>query len=473
MTFSDIELAALAEVLEEFTGLVHDETRRDSLAFAAAQCMASADIPRVSAYLDLLRSPEGAEERQRLIDAVTIQETHFFRNPPQIRALRTHVLPELLRAARSADRPLQVWSAGCSTGEEPYTVAMLVRELLPNATPDQVRILGTDIARSALEAAREARYGLRAVQMAEPVDLARWFRRDGEWFVVRDEIRELVEFRLHNLVSDDPPFDRDGVDLLLCRNVTIYFRRETTKALVRRFHEVLRDGGYLFLGHAETLWRINDEFNLVSLGDAFVYRKVDGRSAGERRHVLAQRRIGADPVVVERRKRPERRQARPERRHGRSSISVAAPRPRPASADAHLAEARAALATGRYGDAVRAATAAARVEPLLVDAHVITGEALVNLGRDDEAISELRQAVYLDPDHAPAHLLLAGALARIGDAVAAGQAYRAAAATVRRLPPERVSEFFAGRDPEELAAVCVSLAQQAERAAARQRRSAR
>lgn len=487
-TLSDAEFAALAAILEDLTGLVHDEARRDALAFAAAACREAAGIPTFGEFLHLLGSEDGEAVRQRLIDAVTIQETHFFRNPPQIRALRTHVLPELIRTATAADRPLVVWSAGCSTGEEPYTVAMLVRELLPNATPDRIRILGTDISSAALDAARRARYGPRAVQMAEPVDVARWFTRVGEEYVVRDEVRELVEFQRHNLVRDPPPFEPGSVDLLLCRNVTIYFRRQTTKALMRRLHDVLREGGYLFLGHAETLWQMTDAFTLVTLGDAFVYRRLPPEHDGERR-ILPQRRTGAEPVLTERRRRTDRRSgpahrarlgaverapvrsgAGPRRDGGNGAADLRVP---PTAGDArtadYLAEARGALAAGRYQDAVRAAGAVLKAEPLLAEAHVIHGEALVNLGRDAEAVPQLRQAVYLDPDHAPAHLLLAGALERLGEAAAAGRAYRAAAATVRRLPPARVAEFFAGRQAEELAAACLRLAQQAERAAARQR----
>ena len=123
----------------------------------------------------MLSGPGGAPERQQLIDVVTIQETHFFRNPPQIRALRQHVLPELIRRSTSLNRPLTIWSAGCSTGEEPYSLAMLVRELMPMATREHVRIVGSDVSATALAFADAGRYGARAVQMAEPIDLRRWF----------------------------------------------------------------------------------------------------------------------------------------------------------------------------------------------------------------------------------------------------------------------------------------------------------
>jgi chemotaxis protein methyltransferase CheR len=304
---TDAEFDLLRRILEGAAGLVHDESRRDSLVFSVSGRIEATGAASVAAYLGLLAGPSGAIERQRLIDVVTIQETHFFRNPPQIRALRQHVLPELIRRSVALNRPLTIWSAGCSTGEEPYSLAMLVRELLPMATPEHVRIIGSDVSASALDFARAATYGARAVQMAEPIDLGRWFDVARDSYVVRDDVRELVELRLHNLITEPPPFAPGEVDLLLCRNVTIYFNRATTKALIGRFHATLSDGGYLFLGHSETLWQMSDAFTLVPLGDAFVYRRDDGPEA---RVTLPDRRTeaGDAPILLqERRGRSERR----------------------------------------------------------------------------------------------------------------------------------------------------------------------
>jgi chemotaxis protein methyltransferase CheR len=491
---TDDEFATLRAILEKSAGLVHDESRRDSLNLAVAGRVEATGAPSVAAYLATLAGSRGAAERQQLIDVVTIQETHFFRNPPQIRALRQHVLPELIRRSVAQNRPLTIWSAGCSTGEEPYSLAMLVRELLPMATRTHVRIIGSDVSASALAFAEAGRYGARAVQMAEPLDLDRWFDVDNDAYVVRDDVRELVDLKLHNLITDPPPFDVGEVDLLLCRNVTIYFNRVTTKALMSRFHKTLSDGGYLFLGHSETLWQLSDAFTLLPLGDAFVYRRDDGPKG---RVTLPDRRTedGDAPILLpERRGRSERRRRLDEatkagthKPAGRPLPAPTLPAPRtlppprtlpkgpparafeptvdPRGAEDFVASARTALTEGRYTDAVVAAASAAKADSMLVDAHLIAGEALVNLGRDADAIKELRQAVYLQPASAPALLLLAGALDREGEPAAAGRAYRSAAATVSDLRPEQVADFFGGREPAELVALCLRLAAQAERAA--------
>jgi chemotaxis protein methyltransferase CheR len=518
---TDDEFDVLRRILEKTAGLVHDESRRDALAFAVAGRLQATNVESVAAYLQMIGGPAGSSERQRLLDVVTIQETHFFRNPPQIRALRNHVLPELIRGSIARNRPLTIWSAGCSTGEEPYSLAMLVRELMPMATREHVRIVGSDVSASALSFAEAGRYGPRAVQMADPIDLGRWFDTDGDSYVVRDDVRNLVDLRLHNLITEPPPFEAGEVDLLLCRNVTIYFNRATTKALMGRFHAALANGGYLFLGHSETLWQMSDAFTLVPLGDAFVYRRDDspqGRTTlpdrrteeGDAPILLPERRgrndrrkrlgdsagqthatkpgtkpsvrlprghplpggwppVGAPPLTFPTgqpsRALPSVRTSSPASPPSGTSSSGPSTGTNPPSAAGFLATAKAALAAARYPDAVVAAARAAKVDPMLVEPHLIGGEALVNLGRDADAIKELRQAVYLQADCAPALLLLAGALDRQGEPAAAARTYRSAAACVARLPADQVGVFFGGRGSAELVALCEQLATEAERSA--------
>ena len=172
VSLSNEEFTALRVLLASAAGLVFDETRKESMAYSVAERMRAAGLRDVSAYLARLDDPA---ERQHLLDEVTIQETHFFRNPPQVRALRQYVLPELLRQAETSGRRLRVWSAGCSTGEEPYSIAMLLRELLPSTTGWDVKVVATDVSSRAIAAARTGRYGARAVQMASPEELARHF----------------------------------------------------------------------------------------------------------------------------------------------------------------------------------------------------------------------------------------------------------------------------------------------------------
>jgi chemotaxis protein methyltransferase CheR len=481
VVLTDAEFAAVASLLHDAAGLTFDESRRDSLSFSIAERMGSTQSADVQSYLTLLGGPQGAPERQALLDEVTIPETHFFRNPPQVRALRKYVLPELLKQA-AGGKKLRIWSAGCSTGEEAYTVAILIRELLPPNVDWDIKILATDVSMRALAAASAAQYSERSFVMTDALDLSRWFVLDtttGAW-LVRDEVRDLVEFRHHNLVTDPLPFEAEQVDLILCRNVTIYFDRETTRRLMKRLHGRLRDGGYLFLGHAETLWQISDDFALISLGDAFVYRRLPEPLEGEKRRWVLRDRRTEDEL---RPTRADRRRGDSDRR-GRSDEELSLPaglatEPPIAAVETvvraqptrdPLDAVRSAIAAGRYDEAADIAAEVVAATPLWAQAHYLQGVALTNLGRDADALVVLRKTVYLDPEHGFAHFLLGGALDRLGEPMAASRSYRAAANTLGRRPLDGVASELGGRSVAELAALCARLARRADDAARTQRR---
>lgn len=463
----------LSVLLHDVAGLVVEAGRgAEGLAYAVGERLTATGCGDLSAYVELLDGPDGAAERQRLIDEVTIPETHFFRNPPQMAALRRQVLPELLRYATSKDRPLTVWSAGCSTGEEPYTVAMMLRELMPLGDPERIRVVGTDISERALAAAAEARYGVRALQTMAREDIDRFLVPQGrtdhsknrsgtETWRVRDDVRALVSLRHHNLVGDEPPFGPGEVDLVLCRNVTIYFDRETTRALIARLHGVLRDGGYLVLGHAETLWQLSEDFRLLSVEDAFVYRR--GESTANASAAPGAGRASAAWAALTRPRTFPRPRQRPASAPERQPAAAAAT-PEPAGAAAHpgLSEIRAALSAGDYSTAADLAAALVARDPLNPDAHYLRGLALVNQGCDAEALEDLRRAVYVDPRAGFAHFLLAGSLSRTGQLRAAVASYRAAADTLGTVPPGAVAAELGGRSAAELADLCRSLADRLE-----------
>jgi chemotaxis protein methyltransferase CheR len=472
---TDQEFTAVARLLHDAAGLSFDESRRESLGFCVSERMNATRTDSVAAYLAMLTGPQGGAERQALLDEVTIPETHFFRNPPQVRALRKYVLPELLRQA-GPNRRLRIWSAGCATGEEAYTIAILIRELLPQSSGWDIKVVATDVSTRALNAGRAAQYSERAFVMTDALDLSRWFVMDttsGSW-EVRDEVRELVEFRHHNLVTEAPPFEEGQVDLILCRNVTIYFDRETTRRLMKRLHSRLRDGGYLFLGHAETLWQISDDFSLIPLGDAFVYRRFDDSGdADERRTILAERRTEDElrPTRADRRRDDDDR-----RGPAGAPVDAASPpspdldgTPAPATAVTAaqrtrdpLAAVREALAEGRYDEAADIAEEVAAATPLWAQAHYLHGVALTSLGRDADALVVLRKVVYLEPDHGLAHFLLAGALERQGEPTAASRSYRAAAGTLGGRQADGVAPELGGRSVAELADLCMELADRAD-----------
>lgn len=448
---TDDAFQRLRQLLVDRAGLVFDDSRRDSLSYAVADRMNAAGASSLEAYLAAVEQPRSIEV-QALLDDVTIPETYFLRNAPQFQALRTSVIPELIRRAADSGRRIRVWSAGCSTGEEAYSLAILFRELLPPGAWD-VQVVGTDISTKALAAARAGRYGPRSLGPVDEETRKRWFTRVGDDFVVHPEIKALVDFRHHNLVADAAPFGPGQADLVLCRNVTIYFGRETTRALMKRVHGCLGDDGYLFLGHSETLWQISEDFRLVALGEAFVYR----------RDAVAARVV--PPAVVPVPPRSLRRFLPGRRGDDAPGLVLPAPsavtEPDVALARADeppLDGARAALRAGSYGRAADLAAIVSTADPLDPHAYTVRGLALSNLGRHREALLDLRKAVYVDPQAGFAHFLLAGTLARLGDQSAAARSYRAAAETLGHSADDHVAAEMGGRKVSELVALCWQLA---------------
>jgi chemotaxis protein methyltransferase CheR len=460
---TDAEYAALAGYLAHTAGLVFDQNRRPALAGIVSDRIAATGAADLGAYLARISMPPGAEERQRLLDAVTIPETHFFRNPPQMVALQRRLLPELMRRAVARGRALTVWSAGCSSGEEPYSLAMLVAEVaatLPEAP--EVHIVATDLSTHAVEATKRARYSGRSLALVDEARLARWFTADDDGaMTVVPEVRAMVDVRLHNLVTDAPPFAAGEIDLVVCRNVTIYFARETMRDLVGRFHSVLGAGGYLVMGHAETLWQVTDAFTLVTLGDAFAYRKDLPAVPEPVTEALVPPVLGHPRRAVRRTPEQRVRNAWPE-------APLLPPRPLdsvpdPDAATDLLRLAREALDQARYAEAARLAAAAAVASPFEVDAYVVEGRARATVGDDEGALVALRKAVYLAPKAGHARFQLAGALSRCGEHAGAAREYRAAAATLPQTPESELVTLLDGCDVAQLVTLCRRLADECDR----------
>ncbi|HET6574177.1 MAG TPA: protein-glutamate O-methyltransferase CheR [Fimbriiglobus sp.] len=196
-----------------------------------------------------------------VVEAMVTTETSFFRDHHPFEALRTAVLPDLIRL-RAGERRLDVWCAACSTGQEPYSFALLLREHFPNLAGWQVSVLATDLSGAALGRAREGRYTQMEVNRGLPAALlARYFRQHGSNWELSEDVRKMVEFRGLNLARAWPILPR--MDLIFLRNVMIYFDPETKKSILSRVARLLRPGGYLLLGGAETTLNLDDSFRRV------------------------------------------------------------------------------------------------------------------------------------------------------------------------------------------------------------------
>ncbi|MFN3077254.1 MAG: CheR family methyltransferase, partial [Alphaproteobacteria bacterium] len=276
---SDDAFGPLKSHIVRLTGLAYYNDKEDALAERLARRMAVNGIPDCAGYLRLLTSGSAAlSEVDALVSELTVGETFFFRYIEQFEALRTTILPECLERNRTTRR-LRLWSAGCATGAEPYSVAVLVEELLGPQLPEwNVTLLATDINRDFLAQAKTGRYGSWALRSITETQKSGLFEEtNGLWHVKR-KYRDMVTFAYHNLVTlcDEKatPIGHEAFDVILCRNVLIYFDRPSIRSLLPQLSRYLTDRGWLLVGHSEPSEDFSQTFDTVSAPGATLYRKA-------------------------------------------------------------------------------------------------------------------------------------------------------------------------------------------------------
>ncbi len=224
-------------------------------------------------YFNFLRFQVSGEELQALINLMTVNETYFYRESYQFKCLVQSILPEVTRHKRPGDL-VRVWSMPCSTGEEPYSLALWMLEHWPQVDEFNIEIVASDIDTTALTAARRGLYGDRAIQHIPKPVLDRYFKRvaDGQW-QISDDLRGSIEFTQANL--NDPMQVRQyrGFDIIFCRNLLIYFDDVSRRCAAEAFFDALRPGGFCCLGHSESMSRISSLFRIRKFPDAIVYQK--------------------------------------------------------------------------------------------------------------------------------------------------------------------------------------------------------
>jgi chemotaxis protein methyltransferase CheR len=273
-----------SRLIHERYGLHFPESRRADLERGIRQAYAASTCGDLREYYRLLQDPNSnIVHFERLVNAITISETHFFRDAGQIDALYRDVLPQLISRRRTL-RTLRIWSAGCASGEEPYSIAMLLRELLPDVDEWSITILGTDINTKAIERARQAIYSEWAFREDRAKDWRpRYFRRRGNRYELVPPVRRMVTFARLNLIEDEyPSYDSNTtlMDLILCRNVMIYFTEPISREVVKRFYNCLTYGGWLVVGHAEHSLTVYRQFQVHNFPNAILYQRTDEAQSG-------------------------------------------------------------------------------------------------------------------------------------------------------------------------------------------------
>ena len=288
---SEAEFKLIQALVYEQCGMHFDERRSHFLEDRLARRLKARQLTSYYSYYQLLTSAEGKDELAVLLETLTINETSFFRNKAQLDLFHKEVIEEILhRKQERRDWTLRVWSAGCSRGHEAYTLAMLIcdalayyylRNPLPFEMPTprplvpppwKVEILASDISYSALRAGEEGNYNEHEM---EPVNFSyrmRYFDKAGDHYTIKKTVKEIVQFDFHNLKTDFLP---QRNDVIFCRNVMIYFDEAEQKRLLEKFYRCLNPEGYLFVGHAESLFGLSNRFRLIHRDNGTAYQRIE------------------------------------------------------------------------------------------------------------------------------------------------------------------------------------------------------
>jgi chemotaxis protein methyltransferase CheR len=477
-------------------GLQFDDSR---LGFLAEVIQLRLDDTRMAAdvYLDALENGYFHTELAPLAKELTVPETYFFRNSEQFRVFREVVVPARMRA-QVLTRRLSVLSAGCASGEEPYSLAMTMFDVLPDPSWS-VGIRALDINPVALKKARQARYSTWAFRETPPQVQARWFKPDGRDFILNDGVRNAVTFEECNLAAENSDVWRPhSYDAIFCRNVLMYFSPEQARKVMSRMSRALVPGGFLFLGHAETMRGLSDDFHLRHTHGAFYYeRKLDAEIAASaatsdaRSHLspdetlaLADDWIGAIRRASEHvnslksasdpRTPVSRKTARPTARntpldmapvfallHGDRFAEALAyvrelPKEAGEDADALLLEAMLLAHGGETGEAERVCHRLLQIDEFNASAHHVLALCREAAGDLEAAMEQDRIAAYLDPTFAMPHLHMGLLARRAGNRESARRELGVALPLLRHEDSARLMLFAGGFNRQSMIDLCAS-----------------
>lgn len=273
------DFTAFRDFIHEKSGIYFAENKKYLVENRLSKRMATLGLKSFSDYFYQVKYDTSLKEFNMLMNLVTTNETSFYRNPPQLACFQLEVLPLIIEQKKREGKRLRIWSAGCSTGEEPYTLGMILLEVLGEHNDWNIEIIANDISENVLYAARTASYGEMSLRTTPPHIISKYFSRDGDKYTVTDNVKRLVKFSHLNLADRRKMALMTDMDFVFCRNVMIYFSDDIKRQIVKGFYGSLRPGGYLYIGHAESLHGISKAFKLVYFKNGLVYFKEAGAVA--------------------------------------------------------------------------------------------------------------------------------------------------------------------------------------------------
>lgn len=405
----------LKEHLIESTGLAYYVDKDADLARRLGRRLSITGVRDCGAYLSVLRDPlRGPSELDALITEITIGETYFFRHWEHFEALRDRILPDLIH--RNSKRSLRIWCAGCADGPEPYSLAILLkRELAHRILGWEVSILGTDINRHCLAKAREGKFEEWAMR-ATPEEIRRGcFSKEGKYWSIAPQYKEWVSFQFHNLVEHSFPSlvnNLSAFDLILCRNVMIYFDPDSMRRMIKQFYDCLVPGGWLVVGPTEPNMTYFTSFRTVNAPGVTLYQKPEG--AG-----------GTDPGLITQVSLPRMPEIR-------QSVALALTREAPAPPT--LEKVRGYADSGAWEQAAECCEELLRKDNLCARVHFYHALVLEQMSKHAEAETALKRAIYLDRQSILAHYYLGLFLQSQGDPKQAARSFENVLALLRSRP---------------------------------------
>ncbi len=412
------------DLIDKKSGLHFDEGRKGLLEEALRVRIKETKAGGFQEYYRILSEVSTeSEEFSRLLDILTIKETFFLRDKAQFEALRTIVLPEIIHKQKNRERNINIWSAACATGEEPYSIAMFLLDALPNPKKWNIRILATDISDEALTKARKGVYRKRSIRLLSDTDISRFFEKKGEEYVIVPQVKSLVEFSTLNLVRDAfPTSNGNGWDIIFCRNVIIYFQVETIRKVLTKINQSLSEEGFLFTGYAEILRYLSTTFQPVNFGGAFIYKKKKESGEGKGETAL----LGNNETKSPRKLQPAATRSIPSKLRPQAlpisptiskretvlpkvstSEGIPSEQEKKQKAGKCIELAEKLSNQGLHKEAIEECHLAIKHDPLLVDAYFLAGLLYNNKGDTSIAIKKFKKTLFLKPDYFLARLNLA------------------------------------------------------------------
>ena len=460
-------------------GLYFRDHDLKNLETVVAARMADTRMDSMAAYYSYLTASERKEDEFReLLNLLTINHTYFFRNEPQFDILKDKILPgivaEKLRQLHGGDVPvLKVWSAGCSTGEEPYSLAMTILETIENLGQWDVRIFATDASQKALSAAKQGVYSKNALKLVKDEYIGKYFEAAGNSLEsrlkVKQQVRDMVEFAYFNLMEDVYPAQ---CDIIFCRNVVIYFDGDTTARVMNKFHESVNDGGYLFLGYSESLQYLSTGFKMQFSQDAIYYVKEAGAlpawelaPAGSLEPVVTREEDAMLPAPAPPSGPPVRRQtsiqeitrAMYAKNYSKALILIEdLLDTNPSQPEVCYLAAEIYFTQGQAERAREWLDKLIKTNPMFAPGHHLRGMMLMETGMTDKAKESFKKALYLDKGFLMAHFSLANILKSENNYASARREYRNTLNCLPSQNPDDIVAYGGGFNNAALISACKS-----------------